>query len=214
MMVCGGGALWCLLNDCVIKIYGLTKRSVVLWCGVVCCEGVRPYFRVMMTLVLLKDSLHTTRANALIESLVTVIHTQSRFWKITDFCFEHLLRMARKSRTVYTWLNAHQKYCENLIGWLHAYAEPPAPSFHRGLGGAGDDSQVILLKPQSEAPRVPARTGAEHLAALDLQMRAGQRGRGALYGGPDVGMYCARFSVLSVIFVCMCGADRGSCNVM
>src|SRR6185312_1051869 len=91
-----------------------------------------PYFRVLMKLVTLQDSLHVPRANALADQLVTLVHHQSRFWKFTDFCLEHLIRMARKSPTVSAWLVAHQQYCDNMIGWLQHYQEPPAPSFHRG----------------------------------------------------------------------------------
>lgn len=64
-------------------------------------DQVRAYFRVLMALVQMKDSLQAKRVEWILESLLSVMKGQARFWKITDFCIEHLIRMAKKSEECY-----------------------------------------------------------------------------------------------------------------
>ncbi len=82
---------------------------------------------------------------------IAVVHDQSKFWKVTDLCLDHLIRMAKKSRAVLDWLVANPKYLDNMIGWLHAYPEPPAavPSYLRDREPT-EAQAIVLLKPAPE----------------------------------------------------------------
>jgi len=48
-----------------------------------------------------------------------------RFWKITDFCIEHLIRMAKKSDDCYKWLAAHPNSFEWINNWIKTNPRPP-----------------------------------------------------------------------------------------
>jgi len=122
--------------------------------------------------VQMKDSVRPKRVDLVISSLVTIIHQQAKYWKITDMSLDHLIRMAKKSGDVYAWLRSQPKYLDNLIGWLNTYPEPPASNRL-----PAEEGQISLLKPQAEGrrsagalPQLMEPVGP--LTALEMQMRA------------------------------------------
>jgi len=144
-------------------------------------DGIRCYFRTLMRLVTLKDSLLVKRVDLVCKRLMAVIHAQSKYWKITDFCLEHLIRMAKKSPEVYQWLNGSKPVVDNIINWLTQWQQPPTRD---------DPNGPVLLKPQ-HAGRPAAQAGAGAGAAsaagdladpLQAQMARATRANAHLYG--------------------------------
>jgi len=101
-------------------------------------DSIRPYFRTMMRLVMIEDSLKQKRIDSLMNTFLTTIQSQTRYWKITDFCIEHLIRMIKKSQDVNKWMVDHNNLIDPLLQWLQQHVEPP---YGRG------DRDVVLLKP-------------------------------------------------------------------
>lgn len=64
-------------------------------------DQLRPYFRVLSGLVDFEDSLQNQRIDWCLSSLLSIMEIQSRFWKITDLCTEHLIRMAKRNPICY-----------------------------------------------------------------------------------------------------------------
>jgi hypothetical protein len=107
-------------------------------------EQVRSYFRVLMGLVALKDSLQAKRTEWVLNSLLSVMANQQKYWKITDFCIEHLIRMAKKSENCYNWLRDHPTTYEWIFTWLKNNPRPPR--------GFDQNEQTVLHKPGRGAP--------------------------------------------------------------
>jgi len=102
----------------------------------------------MRMILVLNDSLQHKRVDVIMTSLVQTIISQSKFWKITDLCIEHLCRMAKKSRLVYQWLQGHSSQLDTLIGWVSNHQEPPAPYGMR-YDTPNRTSDIQLYKPGS-----------------------------------------------------------------
>jgi len=105
-----------------------------------------------MRLLELEDSLASKRRDQLLGEFTRVIGSQSKFWKITDMCIDHLIRQAKRVPEVYTWLHAHGSVLDVLISWLQTYPEPPSPFTSHRLNSA-DPRQldIQLLKPGQSA---------------------------------------------------------------
>lgn len=99
----------------------------------------RAYFRVLPALLAIKDSLSSKRIDWIMTSLLNVMKVQQKFWKITDLCIEHLIRIAKKQPDCCSWLTARAASWEWIIVWLNTNPRPP-----RGHDGT---EQTILHKP-------------------------------------------------------------------
>jgi len=100
-------------------------------------DFIRPLFRVVMAVVKLKDSLQEKRVAWLMSSMLTVMEHQQVYWKITDLCIEHLIRIAKKCPEVYQWLRTNWSKVNWLLDWLTLY--PQAPRVNQ--------PQIMLHKP-------------------------------------------------------------------
>jgi len=107
-------------------------------------DGVRPYFRSLMRILLLSDSVQSKRVDWISQSFLQTIQQQSQFWKITDFCIEHLIRMIKKNPLVLQWAQKHPNHLDTLLTWIANHAEPPAPYRH------DNRSDIQLTKPQQQ----------------------------------------------------------------
>jgi hypothetical protein len=107
-------------------------------------DGIRAYFRIAMRLVTIEDSLKTKRLESFMTSFINTINSQFRYWKITDFCLEHLIRMVKKSPDVHKWMVEHASLIDPLSQWLTQHIEPPMHSRDRG------NNDVVLLKPAQQ----------------------------------------------------------------
>jgi len=127
---------WCWENEKVSRVVvgyilaGIEQNSF---------EQVRSYFRVLMGLVQLKDSLQSQRTEWVLNSLLSVMANQQKFWKITDFCIEHLVRMAKKSENCYNWLHSNPTAYEWIFAWIKTNPRPPR--------GFDNNEQTVLHKP-------------------------------------------------------------------
>lgn len=97
-------------------------------------EHVRPYFRVFHSLVQLEDSLQNKRVEWVLSSLLTVMEDQQGYWKITDLCIEHLIRLAKKHKKCYEWLHANEQYLNWILSWLEIHQKPPYADMRRNDG--------------------------------------------------------------------------------
>lgn len=70
-----------------------------------------------------------------------------RYWKITDFCIEHLIRLAKRSGLCYNWLQANCEKLNWVLSWLLMFSSP----YSQG---------VDLYKPNRESNQV--HTPASH----------------------------------------------------
>jgi len=116
-------------------------------------DQIRSYFRILASLVNMKDSLSTKRIEWIMTSLLTVMKAQAKFWKITDFCIEHLIRMAKRTPECAAWLSTRPTAYDWVLTWLTA--NPRAP---RGYDPA---ETTILHKPG----KGPAETGSAYAAS-------------------------------------------------
>jgi len=104
-------------------------------------DTVRPYFRVLMALVLLEDSIKDYRVHVCMSSLLVVMQENARYWKVTMLCLEHLIRIAKRSKQVYTWLNANGDKLSWILDYLEMY--PRAP-------GYGQSQNIEMYKPRQQ----------------------------------------------------------------
>jgi len=102
-------------------------------------DQVRAYFRVLMAFVNLKDTLQPKRVEWVLTSLLAVMGSNQKYWKITDFCIEHVIRMAKKCDEVYNWLRTHPDKYEWIFAWIRANPKPPR--------GFDQNEQTQLHKP-------------------------------------------------------------------
>jgi len=80
----------------------------------------RPYFRALMALVLLEDSLSEQRLGWVLDSLLHTIEENKKWLRFTDFCLEHLIRMAKRSPRCYAWLQASPAKLSGLLVYLRS----------------------------------------------------------------------------------------------
>jgi len=124
----------------------------------------RSYFRVLPGLLAIKDSLAPKRIDWIMTSLLNVMKVQQKFWKITDFCIEHLIRIAKRQPDVLTWLNARAASWEWIITWLNTNPRPP-----RGYGDGTE--QTILHKPGKGPAEVSSYQ--QHMSAQSFPTHTG-----------------------------------------
>ena len=88
-------------------------------------DTMRPYFRVISGLIELKDELQSTRLDILMQSLLLEMENQSMYWKPTDFCLEHLLRLSKRYPTIGEWIRSHPTKFDWILNWLKLHPTPP-----------------------------------------------------------------------------------------
>jgi len=98
-------------------------------------DEIRPYFRMLMALVKIPDSVQNERVDLVLASYLGVMAVQQKYWKMTMTCAEHLIRMAKKVPQVYAWMNANFNKWEWVMGYISTYPKPP-----------GVDSNIRFLK--------------------------------------------------------------------
>jgi len=110
-------------------------------------DEVRPVFRVFNSLITIQDSIHNDRIEWALSALLATMKQQDKYWKITDLCIEHLIRLAKKNAEVFAWLASHADRWAWLIDWIGAFPQQPS-----GMG----DGQVSLYKPNKQSHRISA----------------------------------------------------------
>jgi len=127
-------------------------------------DMVRPFFRTLMRLTVIDDSLKVKRIDWLMNSFLSTIQSQTRYWKITDFCIEHLIRMIKKSTDVAKWMAEHNSQIDPLLQWLQQHSEPPY--------GGRDRNDVMLHKPtQSQQQLFQQHSSNNYNSAYGLPTR-------------------------------------------
>ena len=143
-------------------------------------DSIRSYFRVLTALVLLKDDLQAVRVAAIIAMLLDLIRAQLRYWKISDFCIDHLIRIAKLSPLALQYIHSHTSDLEPLLNFLSSYPDPPTPNHRYQMQSSAAGVQLFkprehynVSRPQSafEAYGLPTRT---KLAVLESLMRGGE----------------------------------------
>jgi len=89
-----------------------------------------------------------------------VMHQQIRYWKITDYCIEFLIRFAKLEPLVSVYLHKHPQDIEPFITFLTNYPDPPMTRSYQHLPNSNSSStQVQLFKLQHDhhfaATRLP-----------------------------------------------------------
>ena len=144
-------------------------------------DSIRSYFRVLTALVLLKDELQAVRVAAIVGMLLEVIRLQLRYWKTSQYCIDHLIRIAKLSPLALQYLHSHTSDLEPLLNFLSSYPDPPTPSTRYQLQSP-TTTAVQLFKPREhyniqrpqsayEAYGLPTRV---QLAVLESVMRGGE----------------------------------------
>jgi len=85
----------------------------------------RCYIRVLNGLLNLEDSLQDKRIEWVLSSFLAVMESQKRYWKFTDFCVDHLIRMAKNSRKANEWLQSHNDRLGWVVTWVKEHPQPP-----------------------------------------------------------------------------------------
>jgi len=128
-------------------------------------DTIRPYFRTLMRLTTIDDSLKQKRIDSIMNSFLTTIQSQTKYWKITDFCIEHLIRMVKKSPDVSKWMTDHNSQIDPLLQWLQQHSEPP---YSRG----DRNSDVMLTKPvQQQQQQIYQQHVSNYNSAYGLPTR-------------------------------------------
>jgi hypothetical protein len=66
-------------------------------------DRARGLFRSIWALLNINDSLAPRRIQALMNLVTTMVIKNRRYWRMTDYCIQHLLFMAFKSQALYDW---------------------------------------------------------------------------------------------------------------
>jgi hypothetical protein len=96
-------------------------------------DKIRAYFRVLLALVNLEDSLQDQRVEWILAGLLTTMESQSKYWKCTDMSIEHLIRFAKLSEKCRAWLVANNARLEWVAKWLDDHPLPPVMDEHMEL---------------------------------------------------------------------------------
>jgi len=105
-------------------------------------DQLRSYFRVLIGLVAIDDSLQAKRVDWIMASLLQAIESNLKYWKCTDFSLEYLIRMCNASPLVLEWLRrpANITRIDQFIVWLMEHSHPP-------WSHSRDEDGVRLHKP-------------------------------------------------------------------
>eukprot|EP00456_Euglypha_rotunda_P043455 TRINITY_DN3403_c0_g1_i12.p1 TRINITY_DN3403_c0_g1~~TRINITY_DN3403_c0_g1_i12.p1 ORF type:complete len:326 (-),score=62.87 TRINITY_DN3403_c0_g1_i12:23-1000(-) len=122
----------------------------------------RPYFRVLLGLVNLQDTIQDDRIDQILSGILTVMEQNNKYWKETDFCIEHLIRFAKLNDKVKVWLVAHADKLEWVPKWLEEHSTHPT----------GMDEHMELHKPSRIVTTYAQRAEAlQHTGLAPLKKR-------------------------------------------
>jgi len=134
-------------------------------------DSLRPYFRPLTRLLLLQDTQQAKRVEVFLPLFLQTIKTQANYWKITDFCLEHLIRLVKKCPDVYNWLQPRGDIIDPLLSWINAHLEPPSSSL--GRHDAREQPSIQLLKPgQQYWPQGQQQMNAYSYCGLPPRLKA------------------------------------------
>jgi hypothetical protein len=103
----------------------------------------------------MQDSLVGRRLAVTLSSLLNVMESQQQYWKITDFCLEHLIRLAKRFDSVVGWLHANGQKLSWMLDWLVLHPNPPRagegmqmhkPNRHESLGSSYGPTGLSTIK--------------------------------------------------------------------
>ena len=108
----------------------------------------RSHIRVVNILCSINDSLQRHRVDWLLSSLLQAIQTQGKYWKLMDWCIEHIIRLAKLNQLVYQWLTQHTPYVRSLLMYLEAHPNCPlARTKYASMSITGNKDDIVALKP-------------------------------------------------------------------
>jgi len=96
-------------------------------------DKMRAYFRVLLSTVQIEDSLQDQRVEWVLSGLLTTMEAQSKYWKCTDLCIEHLIRFAKLSEKCRAWLVTNSSRLDWVARWLEDHPLPPVMDEHMEL---------------------------------------------------------------------------------
>jgi len=85
----------------------------------------RPYFRVINAILGMEDAYQAERVDVFMRMLVAVLNAQSGYWKVVDFCVDHIIRLAKKNVVARQWLADNSEHVDFMINWFRSYPTPP-----------------------------------------------------------------------------------------
>jgi ubiquitin C-terminal hydrolase len=110
-----------------------------------CFDQLGPTFQALRGLVSIPDRLQAQRVEWVLDSLLSCMDMQQKYWKITDACCDFLVSMALASAPCRDWLHQHADRLTWLLRWLVEHENPPS-SF------PNPRDRVVLCKPQRQGP--------------------------------------------------------------
>jgi len=96
-------------------------------------DKMRCYFRVLLALLDVEDSLQDQRIEWILSAFLTAMEGQSKYWKCTDLCIEHLIRFAKLSEKARAWLITNSTKLDWIAKWLEDHPVPPVMDEHMEL---------------------------------------------------------------------------------
>jgi ubiquitin carboxyl-terminal hydrolase 9/24 len=130
-------------------------------------DNQRTYFRVFSGLFKIEDSLRAGRTEVLMTRLIGAMDFQKNYWKATDFCIEHVIRMAKHNELVFKWLFDNSRSFTWAMDWLAIYSIPPS--------SRSDNIQLFKVKKEYDGSYYAASYGLttkEKLGCLE-KIRSG-----------------------------------------
>jgi len=100
-------------------------------------EGIRAYFRVLSHVLLMEDSIQNARVEATLSSILSVMNMCRKYWKATNCCIEHIMRLCLSNRLVLAWVRANGHRFQWIFEWMQTYPDP---------GKAGLDKKMKISK--------------------------------------------------------------------
>jgi len=147
-------------------------------------DVVRCYFRILNAILAIRDSLSTKRLAVTLSSLMNVMESQQQFWKITDFCIEHLIRLAKKFDPAYLWLHNNGNKLSWMLDWLLLHPNPPRtgegmqmhkPNRHESLGSSYGPTGISTIKKKAALDAIKDGMQLEKLLEPETDADLGDR---------------------------------------
>jgi len=134
-------------------------------------DDVRPLFRTFNGLLNIKDSIRGDRIDWALSALLVTMKQQDKYWKITDLCIEHLIRVAKKNDDVYNWLKDHVDRWQWVIDWVAAFPNQPGhmdPGISLHKPGRGSSHHISMWVPSRGFTQQFGLSGKKKRAVLEL----------------------------------------------
>jgi len=136
-------------------------------------DDVRPLFRTFTGLLNIKDSIRAERIDWALSALLATMKQQDKYWKITDLCIEHLIRLAKKNDDVYNWLRDHVDRWSWVIDWIAAFPNQPSHmdnniQLHKPNRGSSSHHMSIWSPSRGFSQQFGGLSGKKKRAVLEL----------------------------------------------